>query len=117
LRHVYDWVWAATFPTSTTLPATHGIYPKYTDSPGGPQAASTRGVVIDLSGATFLDSSGIALLVGCRQVAEEAAVPYAAIKVNGRVLDVLDLTGVLPFRDADPPDATPRLQPNRSHSS
>jgi anti-sigma B factor antagonist len=51
-------------------------------------------VVIDLSGVTFLDSSGIGALVGCRRLADENGKVLEVTGAQGQVKAVLDLTGV-----------------------
>jgi anti-sigma B factor antagonist len=56
--------------------------------------AGDRAVVVDLSAVTFLDSSGIALLVHGRRLAETSHVPYRVAGAHGVVREVLDLTGV-----------------------
>ncbi len=69
-------------------------------------AAITR-LVIDLSGVTFIDSSGIGTLIGCRNLAERAGKVLQAIGAQGRVARVLELTGVGDLLGGDastPPD-------------
>lgn len=56
-------------------------------------AAITR-LVIDLAGVTFIDSSGIGTLIGCRNLADRVGKSLRAIGAQGRVAKVLDLTGV-----------------------
>jgi anti-sigma B factor antagonist len=69
-------------------------------------AAITR-LVIDLAGVTFIDSSGIGTLIGCRNLADHAGKTLQAIGAQGRVARVLDLTGVRDLLRGDartPPD-------------
>jgi anti-anti-sigma factor len=54
-------------------------------------------VVVDLTAVTFLDSSGISVLVKARRVADERAFNYRVIGADGIVRKVLDLTGVWPL--------------------
>jgi anti-sigma B factor antagonist len=56
---------------------------------GSPTAA-----VVDLAGAGFLDSSGIAVLINGRQRAEEAGIGFRVVGASGIVLQVLTMTGV-----------------------
>ena len=51
-------------------------------------------VRIDLSEVTFLDSSGIALLLKGRRDAEERGLRYQVFGARGAALQVLELTGV-----------------------
>jgi anti-anti-sigma factor len=54
-------------------------------------------VLVDLSAVTFLDSSGISVLLKGRRVADERAVNYRVVGADGIVRKVLDLTGVWPL--------------------
>jgi len=54
-------------------------------------------VVVDLSALTFLDSSGISVLLKARRVADERGVPFRVVGADGIVRKVLDLTGVWPL--------------------
>ena len=51
-------------------------------------------ITVDLSQVTFLDSSGISMLLRGRRVAEEHALDYQVIGARGVVLTVLEVTGV-----------------------
>jgi anti-sigma B factor antagonist len=51
-------------------------------------------LVLDLTGVTFIDSSGIGTLIGCRNIADRLGKTLQAIGAQGRVAKVLDLTGV-----------------------
>ena len=57
----------------------------------------TTDVVIDLSSVTFIDSSGIAALLRCRQELDEAGIGFNVIGAQGMPLNVLRITGVLPY--------------------
>lgn len=50
--------------------------------------------VVDLTGAGFLDSSGIAVLINGRRQAEEAGIGFRVVGASGIVLQVLTMTGV-----------------------
>jgi anti-sigma B factor antagonist len=56
--------------------------------------AESRVVVVDLSGLTFLDSSGIHALVTAHQAALREGGKLYAVGAAGVVADLLDLTGV-----------------------
>ncbi len=56
--------------------------------------AETTEVVVDLSGVTFLDSSGISALVKQRRLADERGKLMRISGAGGTVRDVLQLTGV-----------------------
>jgi anti-anti-sigma factor len=51
-------------------------------------------VLVDLSAVRFLDSSGIALLLRGRRLADERGVVYRVAGAHGIVLRVLELSGV-----------------------
>jgi anti-sigma B factor antagonist len=57
-------------------------------------ADGTESVVVDLSGVTFLDSSGIAALLKGRRVADEHQVAYRVTGARDLVQRVLEMTGV-----------------------
>jgi anti-sigma B factor antagonist len=57
-------------------------------------AGSDGGVVVDLDGVTFLDSSGISVLLKGRRLAGSRGVDYRVTGANNMVRQVLDLTGV-----------------------
>jgi anti-sigma B factor antagonist len=59
------------------------------------QGAGTIEVVVDLSELDFLDSSGIAVLLRGRRVAEASGVAYRVDGASGMVRQVLELTGIL----------------------
>jgi len=54
-------------------------------------------VLIDLAAATFIDSSGIGVLVACRHAATAAAKRLRVVGAVGRVARVLGVTGVTAF--------------------
>jgi anti-sigma B factor antagonist len=56
--------------------------------------AGSRMVVVDLSGLTFLDSSGVHTLVMAHQAALREGGKLYAVGAVGVVADLLDLTGV-----------------------
>jgi anti-anti-sigma factor len=68
---------------------------------------TTVGIVIDLSGVTFLDSSGINALLACRKLATDAGVTFHASGARGPVAGVLDLTGVTDYLAGTTPTAGP----------
>ena len=49
------------------------------------------GVLVDLSGVTYMDSSGVASLVEAYQRSREAAAEFALVSVNAAALRVLEL--------------------------
>lgn len=73
---------------------------------------AATGVVMDLAAVSFLDSSGIGALVGCRHDATAAGKIFQAVNAEGKVKAVLDITGVaellsqgLPTASGDPGSA------------
>jgi anti-sigma B factor antagonist len=56
--------------------------------------ADVQAVVVDLTGVTFLDSSGISVLLRGRRLADEHSLRYRVVGAQGLVLTVLELTGV-----------------------
>jgi anti-anti-sigma factor len=58
------------------------------------RTADAEAVVVDLAGVTFLDSSGISVLLRGRRLADEHEVGYRVTGANGLVLTVLEMTGV-----------------------
>ncbi|WP_412540115.1 STAS domain-containing protein [Longispora sp. K20-0274] len=51
-------------------------------------------VTVDLAGVTFLDSTGIGVLIAGRNAAREAGVGYQVTGATGIVREVLTVTGV-----------------------
>lgn len=62
----------------------------------------TTGVVVDLSGLRFLDSSGINVLVKGRRQADQAGVSFRVDGATDIVRQVLSLTGVLEHLSGEP---------------
>ncbi|HEY1484488.1 MAG TPA: STAS domain-containing protein [Micromonosporaceae bacterium] len=58
---------------------------------------AVTGIVLDLAGVHFLDSSGIGALVGSLRAAQERGRSLRVVHANGLVRDVLELTNVLPL--------------------
>jgi anti-sigma B factor antagonist len=58
------------------------------------QARDVEAVVVDLGGVTFLDSSGIGVLLRGRRLADEHTLRYRVVGAEGLVLTVLEMTGV-----------------------
>ncbi len=58
---------------------------------------SVERIIVDLSGVTFLDSSGIGTLVGCKRLAADAGTGVQVVGAAGQVAEVLDLVGVSAF--------------------
>jgi anti-anti-sigma factor len=59
-------------------------------------------VLVDLTAVTFLDSSGMSVLLKGRRLADERAVTYRVAGADGIVRKVLDLTGVWPLLSGEP---------------
>ncbi len=53
-----------------------------------------RGVIVDLSGATFLDSIALGVLIAARQESESAGTELYLIIADERVARVFELTGL-----------------------
>ncbi|HZY77791.1 MAG TPA: STAS domain-containing protein [Jatrophihabitantaceae bacterium] len=62
------------------------------------------GLVLDLSGITFIDSSGIGAIVQIAGDAEDASIPFAIRRPSERVVRVLTLSGLI---DAWPVENAP----------
>ena len=58
------------------------------------ESADTTNVLVDLSGLTFMDSSGISSLLKGRRRADALGTQYQVAGAEGLVRQVLDLTGV-----------------------
>jgi anti-anti-sigma factor len=58
-------------------------------------APPTTALTVDLAGVTFLDSSGISVLIAGRNAATDAGVAYVVTGATGRVAHVLGITGVI----------------------
>jgi anti-sigma B factor antagonist len=57
-------------------------------------APGANEVVVDLAEVTFLDSTGIGVLIAGRNAAHERTVSYRVTHASGMVRDVLDIAGV-----------------------
>lgn len=66
------------------------------------EADGVTDVVVDLSKLGFLDSSGIAVLLRGRRVAEASGVTYRVTGPSGMVRQVLALTGILEHLTGEP---------------
>ncbi|MDQ1476004.1 MAG: anti-sigma factor antagonist [Actinomycetota bacterium] len=67
--------------------------------------ASVGDIVLDCSGLTFIDSSGVAAIVFTRLALEERGDELRIANINGvpaRLLDILGLTEVLHVNEASP---------------
>jgi anti-anti-sigma factor len=60
----------------------------------GLEADDVPDVVVDLAEVTFLDSSGISVLLKGRRLADENAKGYRVDAAHGMVRQVLDISGV-----------------------
>jgi anti-sigma B factor antagonist len=60
-------------------------------------ARSPRGITIDLTDVTFLDSSGIGMLLTCKRLAQAAGRSYDVVGANGLTAQILTLTGVAAY--------------------
>jgi anti-sigma B factor antagonist len=56
-----------------------------------------RELVLDLAHATFLDSTGIGVLVEGRRLADERSTRYRVVHPRGVVKSVLEITGVFDY--------------------
>ena len=57
-------------------------------------ARPTRGVVVDLTGVGFMDSSGLSVLVAGLKIARESGGDLAVVCRNESILKVLTVTGL-----------------------
>lgn len=55
----------------------------------------TKGVALDLSGISFMDSTGLGAIVEISGAAEDAEIAFALIDPSPRVRRVLEMTGLL----------------------
>jgi anti-sigma B factor antagonist len=68
------------------------------------EQAAGREVVVDLRPTTFIDSSGVSLLIETSEVARERGVALRIVRPEPqvfRVFEVLGLDGVLPFEERE----------------
>lgn len=63
--------------------------------------AGVHSLVVDLSDVTFVDSSGLGLLVSLRQLAEDRGARFALHNVPHRVTRLLELTGLMGYLAAE----------------
>ena len=65
-------------------------------------AERPAGVIVDLSGLEFMDSSGLRMIVDAQALCRESGIDYGVIAGSGQARRVFDLTGmddVLPVLD------------------
>jgi anti-anti-sigma factor len=67
--------------------------------------AGPETVCLDLTEVTFLDSSGIGVLVVASQLAEKAGVPFSVVGPNRNVYEQLRITGLADLFAITPPGA------------
>jgi anti-sigma B factor antagonist len=79
--------------------------PPFSTALSGALDAGARQLIVDLSECTFMDSTGIGILVRVNERRNHASKPVAVVTNHPNVLDVLQITGV---------DAILRLYPSRS---
>jgi anti-sigma B factor antagonist len=73
---------------------------EYVEGPLRELAASGfRDLVLDLRGLTFLDSTGIALLVRWHRLASQDGIAFGVVPGDERVHRPLELTGILELLD------------------
>ena len=63
--------------------------------------AGVHSLVVDLGAVTFVDSSGLGLLVNLRQLAEDRGATFSLRNVPQRVTRLLELTGLLGYLAAE----------------
>ena len=76
---------------------------------GAIASTGVRLVRVDLSAVTFLDSSGVALLLKGRRDAEGRGIGYQVVGARGTALQVLELSGVWAYLTDDSGPARPTL--------
>jgi anti-anti-sigma factor len=59
--------------------------------------SETKDIVVEMGNVTFIDSSGIAALLRCRQQIDKAGLGFSVVGARGMPLTVLEITGVLPY--------------------
>ena len=67
----------------------------------GLQDPDVDAVLVDLAAVTFLDSSGISVLLKGRRAAERRGCSFRVVGADGIVRTVLDLTGVWPLLSSE----------------
>lgn len=60
----------------------------------GAEKLATQGLVVDLRGVGFIDSTGIGELVGCLRRCREANRPLAFVVPDGSIRKILHVTGM-----------------------
>lgn len=68
--------------------------PQLRDAIGREVGEGTTRVLVDLSGVTFMDSSGLGVLVGSLKRSRERGGELALVCTEGSVLKVLTITGL-----------------------
>jgi anti-sigma B factor antagonist len=58
---------------------------------------ASSSVTLDLSGVTFIDSSGLGLLVAGKRQAAEAEKPFHVTGAEGRTAEIIEATGLTEF--------------------
>jgi anti-anti-sigma factor len=58
------------------------------------ETAADAGIVVDLRGVGFIDSTGIGELVGCQRRCRDAGVALAFVVPDGAIRKILHLTGM-----------------------
>ncbi len=67
------------------------------------QTGTDHKVIVDMSQTSFLDSTGIAVLVRTREKALAAGIEFSITGATGMVRQVLELTGVLQTLTSEDP--------------
>lgn len=57
-------------------------------------SASPNKLIIDMGGVTFMDSSGLGLILGRYTKAEEACIQFSVKGASGRVRQMFDMAGL-----------------------
>ena len=63
--------------------------------------AGVHSLVVDLAAVTFVDSSGLGMLVNLRQLAEDRGAHFQLRAVPPRVTQLLELTGLMGYLAAE----------------
>jgi anti-anti-sigma factor len=86
------------------------VYNECLDGLEQPLAGPEGVIVVDLGDVTFIDSTGIRLLITLRQRAEARGKQLLISRVSRRALRVLDVSGLTPrfeYLEGHPPDHLP----------
>lgn len=70
-------------------------------------ASAPAAIRIDMAGVTFLDSSGIAVLVKAMKAAREAGAQFRVDGARPKVFDQLQMTGLTDLFPVQPPAPAP----------